>query len=52
MVSIGDNIKVGNKKGKVTHILEKSDDRYVIIYQSRGKTFALIEGDDDFKVIK
>jgi len=52
MVRIGDKIKVGRRKGTIINIVENIDDRYLILYKSRGKTYALLEGDMDFKVIK
>jgi len=52
MVSVGDKIRVGNTKGIITDIAENFDNRYLIVYKSKGKTYTLLEGDTDFKVIK
>lgn len=51
MVRIGDKIKVGIRKGIVVNISKSTDKRYLILYISKGKTYSLLEGDDDYKVL-
>jgi len=53
MVKIGDKIKTEHgKTGTVVDIHDTDDGRYVILYKKRKNLRALVEGDEEFKVIR
>jgi len=52
MVKIGDKIKTEHgKTGTVVDIHDTDDGRYVILYKKRKNLRALVEGDEEFKVV-